>query len=1587
MDSSHIGETLALRTVKVTDFPEGLSKNDLWIHFQKRRNGGGDVEDVILEQDGSVALVIFENEEVASSVLSTPQVSKGATFNVEKYQLTSYEPEVFSSVSAVINQDVFQQYVDRMMGFLNKLKADTNITWEKCSKGYLLTGSFNQISVCHQMLEEISEKPIHENGGVTSLYIKGETAGHQQTCIAGSSQEGIPALNGTAGSNAVSKSLSALHQVDAADLNMSVPPKTGTTDKKLQESQRKDATDRNVPEPQGNDTAETVVQAPQKKDADDRNVPVPQGKDTAETVVQAPQKKDADDRNVPVHQGNDTAETVVQAPQKKDADDRNVPVHQGNDTAETVVQAPQKKDADDRNVPVHQGNDTAETVVQAPQKKDADDRNVPVPQGKDTAETVVQAPQKKDADDRNVPVPQGKDTAETVVQAPQKKDADDRNVPVPQGKDTAETVVQAPQKKDADDRNVPVPQGKDTAETVVQAPQKKDAVDRNVPVLQGKDTAETVVQAPQKKDAADRNVPVLQGKDTAETVVQAPQKKDAADRNVPVLQGNNTAETVVQAPQKKDADDRNVPVPQGKDTAETVVQAPQKKDADDRNVPVPQGKDTAETVVQAPQKKDAADRNVPVLQGKDTAETVVQAPQKKDAADRNVPVPQGNDTAEKVVQAPKQKYTAETNTQEPQLNDFVGAKLGASQQKETAKNSSLVLAQDNTADGFPALQNNTTINSTRGVKKSSENVGQRQGDKNQEAGTKIAAKRHPLSTNAKAQRVTRLAGEIAASNYSGNGKAVEKPREESIPQQTTSKRDESKTPSQHRKQQEKKEQIKEMVAETKCKPRQLEITSVQTWKAFQAAYKKELVTVERLSSVKVSIRDDKVLLDAIAGCDPDMLDKAFSEITELYRAKLPDFLTVRFSAKSDIESNSLRNILMKKRRDFHVALEISKDRKTWELIGEKETVQKMLTEVESKVKIRYASEKNEDENHEDKGVVAAVTDSGEGNVRGGKNGKGRAGEGLTNDDDSIPPQVLKQVLAVIHAVGPTWGGATPEQVKNQLFRACLESLYTADNINLCSIAFPAISSGIYGVPKEICAQVMLDAVEHYAEKRNESGMPGVSDIRLVNIDEPTVRAFMAEFRRRYGEGTGEKSGSPVPTSLPSGGKSGSPVTGSLPSGGKSGSTVPTSLPSGEKSGSPVPSSVSNGGNSGSPVPGSVPSGGKSGRPVSGSSPNERSLSKKDKGPSSSDKKTEKKNSDEMVTGIGYSETSRIKKIISSWNKPDSNGQDKGKAIDQNKFTASKSDIKHPPVNQRPETGYGRWRGQKREWNETARRPGQGQQAKPAAESNAQTDRNARPPTKPTADLSQRTQSTQAADTRSRAQAKPATGPSPTADKKVADPPSRLLGGARPKEFRGHRKDEGLLSIPSKSSDDLEGKCPICYKRLRQPETLPCQHKFCASCLTQATKQFPHCPVCRAPQETQQVIVQGNQPDGSMLHRTQPHILPGYETAGSIVIQYAFPSGIQYPHHPNPGQPYDGTVRKAYLPDTPEGREVLRLLRKAFDARLVFKVGRSLSSGLDNQIVWNVLHKTSVHGGPENYGYPDPFYLSDVKEELADLGIK
>ena len=59
---------------------------------------------------------------------------------------------------------------------------------------------------------------------------------------------------------------------------------------------------------------------------------------------------------------------------------------------------------------------------------------------------------------------------------------------------------------------------------------------------------------------------------------------------------------------------------------------------------------------------------------------------------------------------------------------------------------------------------------------------------------------------------------------------------------------------------------------------------------------------------------------------------------------------------------------------------------------------------------------------------------------------------------------------VIHAVGPIWNDTeAPEVHVDLLHQAVLNSLKMADKLKCNSVSVPAISSGIYGFPKGLCA--------------------------------------------------------------------------------------------------------------------------------------------------------------------------------------------------------------------------------------------------------------------------------------------------------------------------------------------------------------------------------------------------------------------------------------------------------------------------------------------------------------------------------------
>jgi O-acetyl-ADP-ribose deacetylase (regulator of RNase III) len=98
---------------------------------------------------------------------------------------------------------------------------------------------------------------------------------------------------------------------------------------------------------------------------------------------------------------------------------------------------------------------------------------------------------------------------------------------------------------------------------------------------------------------------------------------------------------------------------------------------------------------------------------------------------------------------------------------------------------------------------------------------------------------------------------------------------------------------------------------------------------------------------------------------------------------------------------------------------------------------------------------------------------------------------------------------VIHAVGPVWGEGDEDA---KLRSAVTGSLALADEKALTSLALPAISTGIFGFPKDRGARVILDAiVDYFAEKLDSS----LSEVRITLIDKPSVTIFADEFGHRW----------------------------------------------------------------------------------------------------------------------------------------------------------------------------------------------------------------------------------------------------------------------------------------------------------------------------------------------------------------------------------------------------------------------------------------------------------------------------------------
>jgi O-acetyl-ADP-ribose deacetylase (regulator of RNase III) len=90
---------------------------------------------------------------------------------------------------------------------------------------------------------------------------------------------------------------------------------------------------------------------------------------------------------------------------------------------------------------------------------------------------------------------------------------------------------------------------------------------------------------------------------------------------------------------------------------------------------------------------------------------------------------------------------------------------------------------------------------------------------------------------------------------------------------------------------------------------------------------------------------------------------------------------------------------------------------------------------------------------------------------------------------------------VIHAVGPVYGEGDED---DKLAAAVSGALRQAGQLGLASIALPAISTGIFGFPRQRAARVILSSITRYFETNPSTSLRLV---RLVLIDRSTLEAF------------------------------------------------------------------------------------------------------------------------------------------------------------------------------------------------------------------------------------------------------------------------------------------------------------------------------------------------------------------------------------------------------------------------------------------------------------------------------------------------
>lgn len=120
-----------------------------------------------------------------------------------------------------------------------------------------------------------------------------------------------------------------------------------------------------------------------------------------------------------------------------------------------------------------------------------------------------------------------------------------------------------------------------------------------------------------------------------------------------------------------------------------------------------------------------------------------------------------------------------------------------------------------------------------------------------------------------------------------------------------------------------------------------------------------------------------------------------------------------------------------------------------------------------------------------------------------KQGPCPAGEAVITGAGNLPAKY------VIHTVGPVWKGGNNNE-REILKNAYINSLQLAEQYELTSVAFPNISTGVYGYPKELAVQDVKAAIENYF-----NGSSKIENVLFVCFDDENFDLYKNLFHNSF----------------------------------------------------------------------------------------------------------------------------------------------------------------------------------------------------------------------------------------------------------------------------------------------------------------------------------------------------------------------------------------------------------------------------------------------------------------------------------------